>query len=608
MGLFDLSRFRALAFERKPDHPMENEAAARTLLADLPADDAPAALAELTHWATSINLSEDFTAGRRARVLMLLDESARPFWRELGELYLTPGGGRAGPAGRGNPAILRALFDSATEFAEGYRLALYSDADGRTRKSAWVEANWALLGLRQARWLARRLTLARMLQRPEAEIIWHHLHTLYATAEARQQSRTTLAVFPGSRFHSSIKQEYVRLHLLEMADLAALTTREIELVFRIAGQTGNAAQLEPTRLDGVVYVVQPAGVSQPVRLSRVETIEPHFLYLNTANCLPRLHGLLERDAGADANDPDTVFSGHFTLGERRSMVQRLLDHWGPNPPARRAARQLVSATARVLCGFGTVSAVLPLFDQGTWNRAAAAKAGSDLRIQLDDEEQAAQRAKKPSARQFSARVLDSSSGGIGLAVHSGNARAAALGALIGVQPDGKPDWVVGVVRRIAVQGEELHLGVQLLTRRPQLLWFHRQDRKTASPWEMERASSHEFLEYFQCAIVVRADDEDQADGQLITAAGVLKAGLILDVPLALGLLRVRIGAINEATGDYQRAAYAPLTPAGAPATDKSGNARTQKLLTGGLTANTGKFAQYQESSLEKTQKMTTTKK
>ena len=618
VSLFSLSRFRALAFGQRPDHPMENEAAARALLADLPVHDAAAALAELTHWAASLNVSEGFSAGRRIRVLMILDETARAFWRELGALYLVPSGERPVEKTRGNPALLRALFDSAAEFSEGYRLALYADADGRTRKSSWVEANWALLGLRQARWLGRRLTLARMLHRQEAEIIWHHLHTLYAASEARGLSRTLLAVFPGDRFKSSIKQEYVRLHLTEMADLAGISAREIELVFRIAGQLGIAAQLETTRLDGIVYLITRSGIGQPQRLSRVESIDPNFLYLNTANCLPRLQNLIDRDATADACDTDTLFGRHFTLGERRRTAQRLLSHWGANPPVRRAARETASAVARVLCGFGPVAAVLPLFDQGTWNRAAAAEASVDLRIQLDDEEQAAQRAKAPGGRQFSARLLDASSGGIGLATPGSNARNLALGKLLAVQIGGAGTWLIGVVRRVEVLGEEWHLGIQSLTRQPQLLWFHRKDHKPSSPWDMERASGHEFLEHFQCAILLRVDDgEDSGGGQLLIAAGATAPGAILEVPLAAGLLRIRISAAIEAGDDYVRAAYEPLArsaeagsavPAGAAGRPAHSSSKTQKnktirLLTGNFNTitsvpdktlgNTGKHARTQ---------------
>jgi hypothetical protein len=615
MGLFDLSRFRNLAFERKqtPDHPMEDEESTRALLADLPAHDASAALAELTHWVSSMNISEGFSAGRRARVLMILDDTCRNFWRDLGESYLSPDG-KANPDYKGNPGILRALFESATEFAEGYRLII----EDTGRLSPWVKDNGALLGLRRARWLARRLMLAHMLRLPEADPTWQQLHALYFTAEERQQSRTVLAVFPGDAFKSSIKQEYVRLLLLEMADLPALSARQIELAFRIVGRVASAAQFEKERPDGTVYVVFPSEAHQPVLLARAGELPPGVLYLDTGNCQPRLRALQERDATLDAGDADTAFGGNFTLGERRAMVQRLQEHWGPNPPARHARRLPASATARVLCGFAAASGVLPLFDQGSWNRQAAADANDHLRIQLDDEEQKAKHSEKHAAtRQFTARLLDSSVGGMGIAVRSNNTRDVRLGQLLAIQVEKSSEWIIGVVRRITVQSEEWTLGVQLLTRRPKLLWFRRESGKQASPWDMERASGHEFLDHFQSGIVVRNDDDELARGQLILAPGVARTGSYLDVPLAEGMLRMLVIATNEATEDFHRITYEPqektayqgrstaATPGG-----KSANVKTQKLVVDPEGANTAsqKLAVLRANQNAKTQKLTPTKK
>lgn len=583
MSLFDLSRFRALAFERKqtPDHPMEDEESTRAMLADLLVHDPSAALAELTHWVSSMNISEGFTAGRRARVLMILDDTARDFWRDLGEIYLAPDG-KPNPDYKGDASILRALFESATEFAEGYRLVIEHSG----RKSSWVEDNWPLLGVRRARWLARRMMLASMLRRPETDTIWQQMHALYLTAEARQQARTVLAVFPGDLYKSSIKQEYVRLLLLEMADLPALSEREIEMAFRITGRIAVAAQLEVERMDGIVYAVFPNDTHRPIILTRAGELPPGVLYLDTINCHPRLVSLLERDEMLPDREPDPVFGDSFAIGERRAMVRRLQEHWGANPPARRAHRMAASASARVLCGFQAATGVLPLFDQGSWNRQAAAEANEEMRIQLDDEEQAAKRSETQATRQFTARVLDSSVGGIGIAVRANNARGVVLGQLLAVQVEDSGEWLIGAIRRIAVRGDEWALGVQLLTRRPKLLWFRRETGKQASPWDMERASGHEFLEYFQCGIVVRADDENLARGQLIVAPGVARPGSFLDVPLADGMLSIRIIDSMESTDDFHRVSYEPLkrttykkgqkSPAkDAPASSE--NARTQKL-------------------------------
>src|SRR5690349_19233391 len=123
MAAFNLARFMQQAFGRValPDHPMRSLEEARKLLALLPAQDADHCLAELTRWTTSMNETEAFTPGRRARVLMLLDDTARLHWRSLGARYLAPQG-RPTDARDGDPAILRAMFESASEFANGFAM------------------------------------------------------------------------------------------------------------------------------------------------------------------------------------------------------------------------------------------------------------------------------------------------------------------------------------------------------------------------------------------------------------------------------------------------------------------------------------------------------
>src|SRR5687768_5739394 len=90
---FDIARFRELAFGRSalPDHPLRDESEVRKMVADLPPDPL-GALAELTHWALSINADESFTQERRSRVLLALDESTHACWSELATQYLAPRG------------------------------------------------------------------------------------------------------------------------------------------------------------------------------------------------------------------------------------------------------------------------------------------------------------------------------------------------------------------------------------------------------------------------------------------------------------------------------------------------------------------------------------
>ena len=229
MSLFDLEQFRDIAFRKtaQPDHPLRSLPDAEKAVAELPGEPL-AALAELTSLAKTMNETDAFAAERRARVLFILDEAARGRWSALSGTYLAPGGTPAKKDGDIN--ILRAFFDSASEFAEGLAIAL--DHAG-AEKSAWFTENLALVNIRRMRWLARRLALAHMLHLPVVSAIWERIHRRYQLAEEAKLARVAQPVFAGNHYPSSVRQEYIRCLLLELAHPESMTGREIELAFRV---------------------------------------------------------------------------------------------------------------------------------------------------------------------------------------------------------------------------------------------------------------------------------------------------------------------------------------------------------------------------------------
>jgi len=263
MATFDLGRFRDLAFARPalPDHPLQSVDDAKKILAKITAGDADAGLADITNWVAGMNATESFTPGRRARILLTLDEAARPLWRAHSEHFLLPDG-VGGRRAEGDPNILRALFDSASEFATGFGIVLDAAADGEAA-SRWVTDNHALLHTRNMRWLARRLALSHMLRLDSVGAIWERAHRLHLAAEGRGVARSVVQVFENDRFRSSVRQEYTHMLLLELASPEGMKARDIELAFRVARNVAGAVRLEAERSTEAPFAVLPVGDARP---------------------------------------------------------------------------------------------------------------------------------------------------------------------------------------------------------------------------------------------------------------------------------------------------------------------------------------------------------
>jgi hypothetical protein len=552
---FDLKRFRALAFGRGavPDHPLQSVADVEEMLGELPGTDPAAALAELTHWARSINATLEFTPGRRSRVLMMLDDAARSAWRALGARYLAANG-KPGGRGSGERAILRALFDSASEFADGFALVLEDE-----RRSEWVKDHLALLYIRNMRWLARRLALSHMLHLSAVGAIWERLHRLQAGAESEKVARAVLPAFEGNRFPSSPRQEYARALLLELALPEAMEPRAVELAYRIAGRVASAVQLEPAPSDITRFAVIPAGDSRPAPLEHFgRNAVPAPLYIAAASCLPKLRAMLERDLGRDASEPDALFGGQFTLRERTALIERLLRQWGMDPPRRRMKRVPMASAAHVLCGLDSIAAVLPALNTP---RRPERGASADLQLVLDDTSRRLRRSQLRAARLGSAHVVDASNGGLGIAIRRSDASWVAHRALVGVQIEPGKQWLVGVLRRVFAIGDELRLGIQVLATQPRVLTLSTETSNAETVWEEATWFEPTFKQRFRRAILLEPQATPLTGGQLLLSAGLASRNTQFDVPLPSGTQRIRITQMHEANEHYQRVSFEPL---GAP--------------------------------------------
>lgn len=554
MAAFNLKRFRDLAFGRAPlpDHPMRSLDEARKLLALLPANDFERSLAELTRWTVSMNQTEAFTPGRRARVLMLIDDSARNLWRDLGAQYLSQAGAPA-EYRDGDPAILRALYDSASEFANGFAITL----DESEHSSGWVAANQAQLMIRSMRWLGRRLALAHMLHVPHTPAVWELIHRRREIAEVRGLAASAIPAFEGVKYSTSVNREYLRALLLELAAPDSVRVRQAELIYRVAARVASAARLEIEPTSETAFGVMPAGDARPVPVDRLRPGTAAPLYINTVNCLPRLRAALERDMGRNPTDEDTLYGRGFTIRERNAAVARLLEYWGLNPPQRRNRRIPLAFAARVVSGFENVVGVVPTL-AGLQPKEGNSASRSALRLVLGETSRNLKRTTLRAARVEPGRVVDASAGGIGLAIRRADAAWTKHGMLLAVMIEPGKDWFVGVLRRIFSIDEELRLGIQILSPRPRKILLYAPAIRDHLVWEEAIRKEKNFAENFRYGILLEPQGLPLAAAELLLPPRMATKGAQFDLPLATGQQRLSIARLPIDSEFFQRVLFEPL--------------------------------------------------
>lgn len=535
MVAFDLSGFASRAFggDRLPDHPLRTQQEAAAAMKQLEGEPGDSALAQITYYVKSMNDTHSFTPGRRAVVLLRLHEASRLYWGELAARYLTSRG-KPNEGRDGDPNVLRALFDSASEFVTGFGISIDDAAH-----SKWVQANVGGLAVRKMRWLGRRLVLAHMLRLPGLPAIWDALHRLYALAEQQNAARQPQPVFEAARFPSCARQEYIRAALLELAAPQSLSPREVELAYRMAGRVAAKVRLE--RQPGPGRHPLPAGA-------------PGRLYLDAQNALVGLQA--EEKAQGNPKGADPLYGNDFTVRERVAMVRHLLQHWGAAPPRRRAQRVALSASAEILYTFDSIARALPSAEQEAPSAASGSLSIIDQTGKLQREAMA-----RPSAA-FAARVIDASSGGLGLAVQ-GSPAWLKHGTLVAVRVERNPEWMIATVRRIFAPAEkERRIGLQILSAHPRRFTFQGGDLNTV--WEEAARQEIRSSETSRHGILLYPEGFARTRGELLLPAGAAAKNKRLDVRSRGSLRQVQLTRIDDDGAQYDRVAY-ELLPASAVA-------------------------------------------
>jgi hypothetical protein len=275
------------------------------------------------------------------------------------------------------------------------------------------------------------------------------------------------------------------------------------------------------------------------------------------NCLPRLRAALERDMGRDPGDEDTLFGRGFTIRERNACVARLVDHWGLNPPQRRYRRIPLALAARVLGGFENVVGVVPAL-AGLQSGRGAGESRSALRLLLSETSKNLKRSKLRAARVEPSRVVDASTGGLGLAIRRADAAWAKHGMLLAVMIEPGKDWFVGVLRRIFSIDDELRFGIQILTAKPRKILLYAPAVREHMVWEEAITREKSFADNFRYVILLEPQSLPLDAADLLLPPGMASKGAQFNLPLASGQQRLSIARLHVDNEFFQRALFESL--------------------------------------------------
>jgi hypothetical protein len=418
----------------KSDHPMADVKAARAVLDAIPAGDPFKALEDLIHWLESVRAWEGFKPGHRAQIVQMVDEAAQVHLRKLQREYLSSPRLSKFQENRLWAAIREWYRQSALAYAICIDVYATGQKDWEDLKQVMP-----LLTVRVLRALAAQMKWQHIRYGPPDNTLWVMVAKIYALAENRSYSQSRVTAYAGLPGEASPEQEFLKAVMFAASSPDSLLPVEIELVERLIAHLAGSVKLTRTLQPDIVYCFDLANHEPPVRAAHLPHRAPTLRFFAPGGALKEIEKLAQTVKSTGAVPSSVMLGGNYEPEVVLDALDHLALYWSPQQPERKAPRHRVKSRLTVTYGF---DGVLSALDPG----------GESL---FDPE------------RIESWIVENVSSGGFGASVPQIRGDWLKIGCLLGLQPEGGSNWVVGVVRRFQRDASQQGaVGIQTLGRAP----------------------------------------------------------------------------------------------------------------------------------------------
>jgi len=414
------------------DHPMAEVKAARAILDAIPAGDPFKALEDLNHWLESVRTWPGFKPEYRAQIVQMVDDAAQVHLRKLQREYLS--------SQRLSKFLENRLWSVIREWYRQSALAFAICIDAyATGQKGWEDLKQSvpLLTVRALRAFAAQMKWQHMRYGPAENSLWEVVAKIYALSENRKYSQSKVLAYAGLPGETSPEQEFLKAVMFAASSPDSLLPVEIELVERLIAHLAGSFKLTASLQPDIVYCFDLANHEPPVRAAHLPHRAPTLRFFAAGGAVREIEKLAQTVKSTGAVPSSIALGGSYEPEVVLDVLEHLALHWAPKPPERRAQRHRVKSRLTVTYGFDAV-------------RAALDPTGE---VQFDP------------SKVESWIVENVSAGGFGASVPQIKGEWLKIGCLLGLQPEGGSNWLVGVIRRLTREsGQQGTVGIQTLGR------------------------------------------------------------------------------------------------------------------------------------------------
>ncbi|HKW36490.1 MAG TPA: hypothetical protein VJO54_01630 [Burkholderiales bacterium] len=398
----------------KSDHPMADVKEARKIVDAIPGSDPFKALEDLNHWLESVRAWKGFAHDHRAQLVLLIDDAAQGHLRRLQRDYLSSPRLSKYQENRLWTTIRESYRESAIAFATCVDVFV-------TSQKGWeiLKPSMALLTVRALHSLAGQMKWQYIRYGLQDVSLWGSVNKIYAFAEHRRYADARVALYADLPGDSSAREEFLKAVMLAVSSPDSLLPVEIELVERLVAHLIRTFKLTPDPQPDSNYGTDLAATLPPVRIGRSPEPAPPLRFFSAAAAVGQIRQLIQVVKTTNAIPSSVNLGGSYEPGVVLEVLDHLAVNWSSQPPERKAPRHRVKSRVTITYGFdGVLSALDP---------------GGEALFDPEKIE--------------SWIVENVSSGGFGALVPQLRGDWLRIGCLLGLQPEGGSNWIVGVVRR-----------------------------------------------------------------------------------------------------------------------------------------------------------------
>jgi hypothetical protein len=418
-------------FSAKPDHPLADPKEARRIVAAIAAHEPAAALGEAAGWLESLAGIDGFPLALRLERANEIAAASLPQARRQARDFLA------------GTHRTRLQEQQAWQRNQNYwtqlahvldRCLEEADADAKAAETLRPRLGALLAGLLIAhagcqRWVQLRYG-------PIDGSLWTRLGDLYLRAVKEKLAEREVQPFGPGEGATTPAAEYLKTLVFQAASMDNLLPLEIGLAERFIAHFLPyfvfGAEVRPES----VYWVDAGKPLPPTRLAKVPDVSPGLRFFGPGQALAAVRQMHERIAASGALPAEVNLGGQYAA----AVVLPVLDHlamcWSPKPPTRNFSRHRIKSRVGIV---GGLTAIRQYLDGGPGG--------------FDEVE--------------SWLVEDVSQGGMGIRLPLQRNDWVRVGVLVGMQPEGGDNWLVGVVRRFLRETEvQGVVGIETLSKAP----------------------------------------------------------------------------------------------------------------------------------------------